>query len=177
MCANVSVVWKWSNGYLQEVKRNKFYREDLICWAFLLQALFNWKGGGGNLKKYDFQLKTVRKGWTEHSVFILLLLDLNIWQNNQQKTIRAIARKAVLARGLKIGHNIICNVNQLMSSYSSTFVNIYFWYYKIKNPSSSNLWIPKVICSTFFPQYVYRKNTLDFLEFDSLKKIRTKNML
>ena len=29
------VVWQWSNGYLQEVIRNKyeFYSEDLICWA------------------------------------------------------------------------------------------------------------------------------------------------
>ena len=57
---------KWPNGYLQVVKRNKIqlHSDDLICWAFQFQTLFNWKGG--NLVKYDFQLKLYEKG--EHNI-------------------------------------------------------------------------------------------------------------
>ena len=49
-------------GYPQEVKRNKtrLHSEDLICWAFQFQTLFN--GEGGNLEKYDFQLKLYENG-------------------------------------------------------------------------------------------------------------------
>ena len=36
------------------------------------------------------------------------------------------------------------DVNLLVSSYSWTFVNIYFWHYEIKSPISSKLWIFKV---------------------------------
>ena len=63
----MSVVWKWSNATSKMSKETKFwfYRDELICWAFWFQTLFYWKGGifFFKKKKYDFQLKIVRKGW------------------------------------------------------------------------------------------------------------------
>ena len=45
----MSAVWKRSNGYPQEVKRNKiqFHSEDLVSWAF---------------EKIRFQLKLYENG-------------------------------------------------------------------------------------------------------------------
>ena len=56
------------------------YMEEPVIMGYPIGNLFRiWQQ-----KKYDFQLKTVQKGWTEYSVlnpfFTFFLLDLNILQ-------------------------------------------------------------------------------------------------